>query len=136
MEHVIVTDKNSNQAAAPPPKGAQSPRITQDHPGSPRLARASPASRDHKAALTLDLVEGEVGADFCHLGFQIWTSISESRRRIRNPAQSLNHRMRRVTIFRCNPAWGLRAIRVSCCQVCLAGKSIGLTTKLISNLIN
>ena len=32
-------------------------RITQDHPGS----------RDWKAALPLDLVRGEVGADFGHL---------------------------------------------------------------------
>ena len=27
-------------------------------------------SRDHKAALTLDPVEGEVGADICHLGIR------------------------------------------------------------------
>ena len=39
--------------------------------GSPRLARASPASRDQKAALTLGSEGGEVGADFCLLGNQV-----------------------------------------------------------------
>ena len=43
------------------------PRITQEHPGAPRLARRSPTSLENKAALTLDLVGGEVGADFCLL---------------------------------------------------------------------
>ena len=44
-----------------------SPRITQDHPGSPRLARHSPVSRERKAALTLRWKRDEDGADFCHL---------------------------------------------------------------------
>ena len=58
----MLSDKNSNQAAArPPPRG-------RSHPGSPRLARRSPASREDKAALTLDPVRGEVGADILRLG--------------------------------------------------------------------
>lgn len=38
------------------------------HPRAPRLARGLPASRDSKAALTLDPVGSEAGADFCLLG--------------------------------------------------------------------
>ncbi len=64
----MVSDKNSNQAAIPPHKGAQSSRITQEHLGAPRLARRAPASREHKAALTLDPEGGEVGAHSCLLG--------------------------------------------------------------------
>ena len=61
----MVSVKNSNQAAAPPP-----PRgvVTQDHPGSPSVARRSPASRENKAALTLDPVGDEAGADILRLG--------------------------------------------------------------------
>ena len=76
----MISDNNSNQAAAPPlPSGRGhqgSPRITQDHPGAPRLARRSPASRENKAALTLDLVGGEVGADFCLLGMFMTRALS------------------------------------------------------------
>jgi hypothetical protein len=53
------------QQRPPTLAGAPSPR---QHPGAPRLARLSPASRVRKAALTLRLKRGEFGADFCHLG--------------------------------------------------------------------
>ena len=46
--------------------------VPQDHPGSPRLGRRPPASRDNKAALTLGPVGGEAGADFCLLGKATW----------------------------------------------------------------
>ncbi len=41
--------------------------ITQEHPGS-RNGQRSPTLRESKPALTLDLVDGEARADFCHFG--------------------------------------------------------------------
>jgi len=64
----MVSDKNRNQAAAHHLQGGA---VTQDHPGSPRLARRTPASRENKAALTQVPVGGEAGADFCHLGYSL-----------------------------------------------------------------
>ena len=46
---------------------ALSPR---QHPGSPGLARPSPASGERRVALTLGWKGGEAGADFCHLGIE------------------------------------------------------------------
>ena len=60
--------------------GAPSPR---QHPGSPRLARPSPASRDRRAALTLGWERGESGADFCHLGSGLRLSKPLEEQRIR-----------------------------------------------------
>ena len=59
----MLSDKNSNQAAAHLPLRGRSRLV------SPRLARQSPALREDKAALTLDPVGGEAGADFCLSAF-------------------------------------------------------------------
>ena len=52
-----------NLHSSPTSKGAQAPRITQDLPPEHLGSRdGHPASRENKAALTLDPVGGEVGA--------------------------------------------------------------------------
>ena len=60
-KHVMISDKNSNQAAAHP-LGLSA--VT----GSPRLAPRTPTSCESKAALTLCSEGREAGVDFCRLG--------------------------------------------------------------------
>ena len=64
---MMVSNKTSNQAAAHPPPGGRSHKITQDHPGS----------RESKAALILCSEVSEVGADFCRLGTPLYISLSD-----------------------------------------------------------
>lgn len=63
----------------PHSKGAQSTRSPRYHPGSPRLARPSPALRDRKAALTPCPMGGEAGAHFRPLGKDFFELLMTSR---------------------------------------------------------
>lgn len=60
----LVSDREGIRQQLTLKKGAQPPRITRDHPGSPRVARRSPGSRDLKAALTRGPMGDEAGARF------------------------------------------------------------------------
>lgn len=69
----------------------QSPRITQEHSGS----------RESNAALTLDPVRGEVGADSCHLGIKTLSHSSPMLMPIASPSRCSIARSKTWVCYRC-----------------------------------
>ncbi len=56
--------------------------MVRHHPGSPRLPRPSPASRERRATLTLGWKRSKAGASFCYLGMGQCVAILPFRRSV------------------------------------------------------